>query len=61
MRRLNSALVELEGYVDSGRVASVRSYMDHLYSEIEQSGFDPLDRAAAHIEDRQGLGQSHRH
>jgi uncharacterized membrane protein len=60
IRRLRAALVELAGCVGKERVGAVRSYLDHLDSSIERSGFDPQDRAAAHIEDRQGLGLSHR-
>ena len=60
MRRLRSALVELAGCIGSERAGGVRAYLDHLDSSIERSGFDPQDRAAAHIEDRQGLGLSHR-
>jgi uncharacterized membrane protein len=60
IRRLRSALVELAGCVGSERAGAVRAYLDHLDSSIERSGFDPQDRAAAHIEDRQGLGLSHR-
>ena len=60
MRRLRSALVELAGCIGSECAEGVRAYLDHLDSSIERSGFDPQDRAAAHIEDRQGLGLSHR-
>ena len=60
IRRLRAALVELAGCVGRERASTVRAYLDHLDSSIERSGFDPLDRAAAHIEDRQGLGLSHR-
>lgn len=60
MRRLRSALVELAACVDSERARTVHSYIAHLDSGIDRSGFDPLDRAAARIEDRQGLGLSHR-
>jgi len=60
MRRLRSALVELAACVDSERARAVHAYLRHLDSGIERSGFDPEDRAAARIEDRQGLGLSHR-
>ncbi|MHB0769546.1 DUF2254 domain-containing protein [Bradyrhizobium sp. 5.13L] len=60
MRRLRSALVELGASVDSERARTVHAYLGHLDSGIERSGFDPEDRAAARIEDRQGLGFSHR-
>lgn len=60
MRRLRSALVELSACVDSERARTVHAYLGHLDSGIERSGFDPEDRAAARIEDRQGLGLSHR-
>ncbi|ULK96271.1 DUF2254 domain-containing protein [Bradyrhizobium sp. I71] len=60
MRRLRSALVELAECVDSERARTVHAYLGHLDSGIERSGFDPEDRAAARIEDRQGLGLSHR-
>lgn len=60
MRRLRSALVELADCVDSEGAGDLRTYLDHLDSSIERSGFDPRDRAAARIEDRQGLGLSHR-
>jgi hypothetical protein len=38
----------------------VKAYLDHLDQSIERSDFDPQDRAAARVEDRQGLGLSHR-
>jgi uncharacterized membrane protein len=60
MRRLRSALIELAGHVDAARTQTVRAYLDHLDTSIERSGFDPRDRAAARIEDRQGLGLSHK-
>jgi len=60
MRRLRSALVELAECVDNERARTVHAYLGHLDSGIERSGFDPEDRAAARIEDRQGLGLSHR-
>lgn len=60
MRRLRSALVELAGLVGTARAQSIRVYLDHLDATIERSGFDPRDREAARIEDRQGLGLSHR-
>ncbi|WP_440641408.1 DUF2254 domain-containing protein [Bradyrhizobium sp. PUT101] len=59
MRRLRAALVELAACVDGERARLVRDYLIHLDSGIERSGFDPQDRAAARIEDRQGLGLSH--
>jgi len=61
MRRLRAALVELADGAGSERAKMVRSYLGHLDSGIERSSFDPQDRAAARIEDRQGLGLSHRH
>ena len=60
MRRLRSALVELADCIGQERAEVVRSYLDHLDSGIERSAFDPRDRAAARVEDRQGLGLSHR-
>jgi uncharacterized membrane protein len=60
MRRLRAALVELADCVGSERAKLVRAYLGHLDSGIERSSFDPEDRAAARIEDRQGLGLSHR-
>ncbi|PAY07682.1 hypothetical protein CK489_18350 [Bradyrhizobium sp. UFLA03-84] len=60
MRRLRSALVELAGCISSERAKGVHTYLEHLDSGIERSSFDPEDRAAARIEDRQGLGLSHR-
>jgi uncharacterized membrane protein len=59
MRRLRSALVELLALVGPERARSVRAYLDHLDAGIETSGFDSRDRAAARVEDRQGLGLSH--
>ncbi|MGY4315621.1 DUF2254 domain-containing protein [Bradyrhizobium sp. JR3.5] len=61
MRRLRSALLELADCIGSERAVIVRAYLSHLDSSIERSGFDLQDRAAARIEDRQGLGLSHRH
>lgn len=60
MRRLRAALVELAGSVSADRAEMVRAYLRHLDSDIERSSFDPQDRVAARIEDRQGLGLSHR-
>lgn len=40
--------------------SSAQAYLSAVASGIERSGFDPEDRAAARIEDRQGLGLSHR-
>ena len=61
MRRLRSALAELADNVGSDRAQLVSAYLEHLDRSIERSDFDPQDRAAARIEDRQGLGLSHRH
>jgi uncharacterized membrane protein len=58
MRRLRSALAELAGRVGSDRAQPVQAYLGHLDSGIERSTFDPQDRAAARVEDRQGLGLS---
>ncbi len=60
MRRLRSALAELAGCIDADRAKLVKAYIKHLDSSIDRSAFDPQDRAAARIEDRQGLGVSHR-
>lgn len=60
MRRLRSALAELDHCVSPDRGQLVNAYLNHLDSSIERSAFDPQDRAAARIEDRQGLGLSHR-
>jgi hypothetical protein len=38
----------------------VNAYLEHLDQSIERSNFDHQDRAAARVEDRQGLGLSHR-
>jgi uncharacterized membrane protein len=59
MRRLRAALVELAACVDGERAKLVRDYLIHLDCGIDRSSFDPQDRAAARIEDRQGLGLSH--
>jgi hypothetical protein len=60
MRRLRSALAELADSVGGDRSGLVNAYLEHLDRSIE-SDFDPQDWAAARIEDRQGLGLSHRH
>jgi uncharacterized membrane protein len=60
MRRLRSALADLVEAVGSDRAGLVKAYLDHLDQSIERSDFDPQDRAAARVEDRQGLGLSHR-
>jgi uncharacterized membrane protein len=60
MRRLHAALAELANCADDRRAKEVRAYLGHLDSGIEHSSFDPLDRAAARIDDRQGLGLSSR-
>ncbi len=61
MRRLRAALVELADCVGRERAKMVRAYLGHLESGSERSSVDPEDRVAARIEDRQGLGLSHRH
>jgi hypothetical protein len=61
MRRLRSALAELADSVGGDRSGLVNAYLEHLDRSIERSDFDPQDRAAARIENRQGLGLSHRH
>jgi hypothetical protein len=38
----------------------VNTYLEHLDQMIERSDFDSQDRTAARVEDRQGLGLSHR-
>jgi uncharacterized membrane protein len=60
MRRLRSALVELADSAGSERALLVNAYLEHLDQSIERSNFDHQDRAAARVEDRQGLGLSHR-
>jgi uncharacterized membrane protein len=60
MRRLRSALAELAENVGSDLATPVKAYIDHLDWSIERSEFDPQDRAAARVEDRQGLGLSQR-
>jgi uncharacterized membrane protein len=60
MRRLRSALADLAEAVGSERAQLVNAYLEHLDQSIERSDFDPKDRAAARVEDRQGLGLSHR-
>jgi uncharacterized membrane protein len=60
MRRLRSALAELADSVGSERARRVNAYLEHLDHSIEHSDFDLQDRAAARVEDRQGLGLSHR-
>jgi uncharacterized membrane protein len=60
MRGLRSALADLADTVGSERAQVVNAYLEHLDRSIERSDFDPQDRAAARVEDRQGLGLSHR-
>jgi uncharacterized membrane protein len=60
MRRLRSALVEVADSAGSERALLVNAYLEHLDQSIERSDFDHQDRAAARVEDRQGLGLSHR-
>jgi uncharacterized membrane protein len=59
MRRLRAALVELAECAEGEHAKLVRDYLGHLDAGIDRSSFDPQDRAAARIEDRQGLGLSH--
>ncbi|WP_271615384.1 DUF2254 domain-containing protein [Bradyrhizobium sp. CCBAU 51627] len=61
MRRMRAALVELAGCGEEKRAKCVRDYLGHLDAGIDRSTFDPQDRAAARIEDWQGLGLSHPH
>ena len=61
MRRLRAALSDLAERIGEERAGLVRDYLNHLDSGIEHSGFDPQDRAAARVEDRQGLGLSQHH
>jgi uncharacterized membrane protein len=60
MRRLRSALADLAETGGGGRTRPVNTYLEHLDQMIERSDFDSQDRAAARVEDRQGLGLSHR-
>ena len=60
MRRLQSAMAELADCIIDDRVMAVRACLDHLDSSIDHSALDPLDRRSARVEDRQGLGLSHR-
>jgi uncharacterized membrane protein len=60
MRRLRSALAGLSECVGDERAQQVRAYLDHVDRAIERSNFDIEDRAAARVEDRQGLGMSQR-
>jgi hypothetical protein len=52
--------VELADSAGSERALLVNAYLEHLDQSIERSDFDHQDRAAARVEDRQGLGLSHR-
>lgn len=56
MRRLHAALSSLAETVNAERAPTVRAYLRHLNAEIDRSAFDRLDRASAHVDDRQGLG-----
>lgn len=60
MRRLRSTLADLADTVGSERAQLVNAYLEHIDRSIERSDFDPQDRAAARVEDRQGLGLSNR-
>jgi uncharacterized membrane protein len=56
-RRLRSALVGLSGTIASDdRRDVVLKYLEHLNRSVGLSTFDDQDRAAALVEDRQGLG-----
>ena len=57
---MRAALTELARSVDSDRAELVNTYLQHLDANIDRSNFDPWDRASARVEDRQGLGISHR-
>ncbi len=61
LRRLRSALVGLADTmaVDERRDA-VMQYLEHLNRSVGLSPFDDVDRAAALLEDRQGLGLTRR-
>lgn len=60
LRRMRAALKALESTTaGTPRADSVRHYLQHLDSTVETAQLDPVDRATAAAEDRQGLGISH--
>jgi uncharacterized membrane protein len=57
MRRLRSALVELQEILGSDeRAMLVQRYLNHIDRVIDSSALDDQDRSAARQEDPQGLG-----
>ena len=61
VRRLRAVLIGLgDTLVIEERRKAVREYLEHLDQGVGRSGFDEVDRAAARLEDRQGLGLSRR-
>jgi uncharacterized membrane protein len=61
VRRLRAVLVGLgDTLVIEERRKAVLEYLEHLDQGVGRSGFDDVDRAAARLEDRQGLGLSRR-
>ena len=58
MRRLRTALYDLEGVVPASRQKAIRDYIDHLDFTVKHSISDTEDQTTALQQDRQGLGLS---
>ena len=58
MRRLRTALYDLERTVPPGRQKAIRHYIDHLNFTVKHSISDTEDQTTALQQDRQGLGLS---
>jgi len=58
MRRLRTALYDLERVVPSFRKKAIRHYIEHLDITVKNSISDSEDQATALQQDRQGLGLS---
>jgi uncharacterized membrane protein len=59
VRRMRALLMDLTGLLtDSGRVESVKRYLEHLDAMVERSELDPIDRAVALQADPQGIGHT---
>lgn len=60
MRRMRSALYDLERAVSPERQKAIRHYIDHLDFTVKHSISDTEDQTTALQQDRQGLGLSRR-
>jgi uncharacterized membrane protein len=61
MRRMNAIIADLISLLPEKRHAALRGWETRLKATIERSFADAKEKSDASIQDRQGLGLSHRH